>query len=190
MHTTCENQMLVLKQPWLHYYRLENQERHGCFEVWFSSGDQLWVKLQGKQISPWLYCGLYLCKKKFSVCLEQYKKTPHFFYVRVKFWSQIIRNRLFIDVNYQWLCKYGEDWGQSVTVGLSSHWRMWQCDSCQSCDCSISASSTSLGWYYYLRITRDRKGTDLQWRKSQCSIALVSKPYLVLKAMWRSFWFI
>ena len=81
----------------------------------------------------------------FSECLfRTVQKTPHFLYVRVQFWYQIIRNRLFIDMNCQWLCKYGEDWGQSFTVQDCPH--IEECDNVtaqsvtvvQSCDCSAS----------------------------------------------------
>lgn len=117
----------------------------------------------------------------------------HFFYVRVKFWSQIIRNRLFNDMNYQWLCKYGKDWGQSFTVQDCPH--IEGCDNvtaeCGSCpimwllSVSTSLPKHALGMALLpLRITRDRKGTDLQWEMGHafqcllCSIPLVSKPYL------------
>lgn len=81
-------------------------------------------------------------------------------------------------------------WGLGIVrhcARLSSHWRMWQWDSCPIMwllSISTSFQSIPWGWYYYLRITRDRKGTDLQWERGHafqcllCSIALVSKPYL------------
>ena len=116
--------------------------RHGCLKCGFPKwGPTLGQIPKENKSSLGLYCGLYLCK---NLVFRTVQKTPHFFYVRVKFWYQIIRNRLFIDMNYQWLCKYAEAWGQSFTVQDCPH--MQECDNVtaqsvtvvQSCDCSAS----------------------------------------------------
>ena len=128
--------------------------RHGClkcgFPKWWPTLGQ--IPKENKS-SLGLYCGLYLCK---NLVFRTVQKTPHFFYVRVKFWYQIIRNRLFIDMNYQWqIC-----WRLGTVhhcARLSAHGRMWQCDSSECDSCPIMwllSISTSLpkhpwGWYYF-----------------------------------------
>lgn len=93
---------------WLQmYWWLWSQERHGCQKCSFQHGDQVLVKFQKKTNLPLTYMWVTVMKK-IQCVLDLYKRILFPICKRIKFCSQIIRNRVFIYMKNQWLFKYGE----------------------------------------------------------------------------------
>ena len=86
----------------------------------FQSGDQLLVRFQRKT-NLLLVCIVGYTHVKIQCALELYKNTLFPLCKRIKIWSQIISNRLFIYINYRWLFRYNEDQKQFFIVQDRPH---------------------------------------------------------------------